>query len=755
MRRLFLLLLFFLSGVSGLIYQVTWVRQATLVFGVSVYAYSTVVAAFMAGMALGSYALRRYADHIAVPLRLYSIIQVAIAITGTLAPAVLIWLMPFYGAAAQSLPPDSALLTWLRALLSMLVLTPPAFLMGATLPVMARAFAHRNGQVGGDVGQLYAADTLGAALGCALTGLFLLRTLGTRETILVAAAINLLAALGAWLLSQRQEPRLVIQKQSSLSKGLARNSPLTFIVFAYGLSGFAALGYEIVWTRILAVFTLDAVFSFSIVLSTFLTGLTLGGWLGAWWVRRRAARPGDFGAIQLGIALLALLTLFIFERLPSLVLEDIFGAYSVTNVIYYEFLLGFVTILAPALLLGLLFPIVVSLYTAERTEHLSERIGMINAVNTVGAIIGSLVAGFVMIPLLGLRDSVVALALFNIGLGIAVYTSQSRRAAHWWLLPVGGVVIAAIMIVFLPSGYYLGFREGTNEQMVFYDEGVETTVAVFDVPAQNFKVSFVNGRIEVPTDETSMRAFRLLGHLPPLLNPDAKRALMLSFGNGIATGSLDTHDIDDVDVVDLSAEQFKAAEIYWKENYNVLRSSRVHRHVEDARNFLLQTPYQYDIITTDATHPTNTSSWGLFTQEFYKSVATRMTSDGVFMQWIPFHSLRQEDYKTILRTFQSVFPHASLWYTGGSHTFLLATPQTLTEKYLQERLLAAAANVIVRDDIGPAPALANFLAMDEDELRDYTGTGEIVTDNDAYFLPYDDEAEKTMQAIQEALAKRD
>lgn len=754
MRRLFLLLLFFLSGVSGLIYQVTWVRQATLVFGVSVYAYSTVVAAFMAGMALGSYALRRYADHVAVPLRLYSIIQVAIAITGTLAPAVLIWLMPFYGAAAQSLPPDSALVTWLRALLSILVLTPPAFLMGATLPVMARAFAHRNRQVGGDVGQLYAADTLGAALGCALTGLFLLRTLGTRETIFVAAAINLLAALGAWLLSLRQKRPLVVQKQNSVSKGLAGNSPLTFIVFAYGLSGFAALGYEIVWTRILAVFTLDAVFSFSIVLSTFLTGLTVGGWLGAWWMRRRAARPSDFGSIQLGIAVLALLTLFVFERLPSLVLEDLFGAYSVTNVIYYEFLLGFVTILAPAVLLGILFPIVVSLYTAESIEHLSERIGVINALNTVGAIIGSLVAGFVMIPLLGLRDSVVALALFNLGLGIAVYASQSRRTARRWLLPAGAVIIAALMIVFLPAGYYLGFREGANEQMVFYDEGVETTVAVFDVPDQNFKVSFVNGRIEVPTDETSMRAFRLLGHLPPILNPNAKRALMLSFGNGIATGSLDTHDIEDVDVVDLSAEQFKAAEIYWEENYNVLRSNRVHRHVEDARNFLLQIPYQYDIITTDATHPTNTSSWALFTQEFYKSVASHMTADAVFMQWIPFHSLRQEDYKTILRTFQSVFPHASLWYTGGSHTFLLATPQPVTDEYLQEKLLAAADNVIVRDDIGPAPVLANFLAMDEDELRAYTGAGEIVTDNDAYFLPYDDEAEKTMQAIQEALAKR-
>jgi spermidine synthase len=286
--------------------------------------------------------------------------------------------------------------------------------------------------------------------------------------------------------------------------------------------------------------------------------------------------------------------------------------------------------------------------------------------------------------------------------------------------------------------------------MVFYEEGVETTVAVFDVAEQNFKVSFVNGRIEVPTDDVSMRAFRLLGHLPPLLRPEARNALVLSFGNGIAAGSLDTHNIPVIDAVDLSSEMIEAAEVYWQENYNVLRSPRLNLRVEDARNFLLQTDEQYDIITTDATHPSNASSWALFTRQFYEQVAQRLAADGVFVQWLPFHSLLEADYKAILRTFQNVFPHATLWYTGGSHTFLVATPQELTEEDLMVTLIRNVDNQIIVDDLGSPFVIPHYWVWDEKELLIYAGPGPLVTDNDAFFLPSNAETEAIMATIQAA-----
>ena len=283
---------------------------------------------------------------------------------------------------------------------------------------------------------------------------------------------------------------------------------------------------------------------------------------------------------------------------------------------------------------------------------------------------------------------------------------------------------------------------------------METTVAVFEVPENNFKVSFVNGRIEVPTDEISMRAFRMLGHLPALLRPDAQRGLMLSFGTGIATGSLDTHAIPYIDAVDLSAEQLKAAELYWEENYNVLRSPRLHLHVEDGRNFLLQTPHRYDIITTDATHPSNTSSWALFTREFYVSVADRLTPDGVFVQWMPFHSLLESDYKMILRTFASVFPNATLWYTGGSHTLLVATPQPLTDADLERMAQMVEQNPIALADLQRASLVRAYFAMDTAALLAYVGDGPLSTDDNAFFLPYNDDVERIRQQIQAAQSVR-
>ena len=752
MRRFLLLSVFFLTGAAALIYQVTWVRQATLVFGVSVYAYSIVLAAFMGGMALGSYWLGRRAATIAQPLRLFSLLQVGIALCGFGVPYGLKAIMPLYATLVQQDVAGSWFLLPVRILFALLLLTPATILMGATLPLLTKVIA-RTGSVGGDVGRLYAADTLGAALACALTGIFLLRTLGVYATSWSAVTLNLLAALlvfvfGQWSATPQPAGPLTPPTKTIQNLKFKIQNP-SLLLWAYALSGFVALGYEVVWARVLAIFTLNAVFSFSIMLATFLTGLTVGGWIGAWWVRNRRVTVADFAYIQSAIGLAAFGTLFVFARLPALTLEDAFGVYSLTNVIYFEFLLGFLTLLLPTILIGLLFPVAISLYTQEQAERAATQVGLLSAYNTAGGVAGALLTGFGLIPLLGLQNSGALLALTNLGLGAyLLWSKQIGPSKQNALFNFVGVGVGLLLFALLPAGYYLGFRSEPTEQMVFYEEGVETTVAVFEVPEHNFKISFVNGRIEVPTDEVSMLAFRLLGHLPAILRPNAERALMLSFGNGVATGSLASHGIPHIDAVDLSAEQFAAAELYWIENYNVLRNPRLQIHVEDGRNFLLQTPLTYDIITTDATHPVNSSSWALFTQEFYQSVRARLSEDGVFVQWLPFHNLLEPEYQEILRTFQAVFPHATLWSTGGSHTTLVATPTSLTEEGLRALLHQAADQPTLTAEFGPAPLLRAYWIMDEDALRAYAGNGPLATDDTAYFLPEDQDNERLLQMME-------
>ena len=736
---------------SGLIYQIAWVRQASLTFGVSVYAYSAVLGAYMIGLALGSYVMGRRIDANERPLRTYAILEVGIALLAVISTYLLTSLNGLYAAFSHAVESGLGSLTMLRLTLSIVVLTPATFMIGATLPIMSRVYATQSGQVGRDVGRLYLFNTIGGALGCLFAGIYFIRLLGLRETIFLGATLNLLVALGALLLARLTTRRLDDEQlvPSIQASGEANSMPdrhvgaspdmevsgigrtaLSYVAAAYAVSGFVALGYELVWARILYIHTAHAVYSFSLMLAVYLFGLAVGSATGTWWIRRHQATLVQFGVLQLSIGLLAIIILFVFAWLPTLQ-ADLLAEYTVR----YELFIAFITLFPPTLLMGMLFPVVSSLYTREQSLDVGLRIGTVNALNTLGAILGSLGVGFVLIPLLGLRNTSISLSAVNLALGVGALWLAARRKPRlrWVPLPVAGVAVAVTLTV--PPGVYLGSYAGAADNLIFYKEGVETTVAVLEMPEENFKISFVNGRDEVPTDAISMSAFRLLGHLPPILRPDAQNALVLSFGNGIATGTLNTHDIPVIDAVDLSREMIEAAQLYSEENYDVLSSDRLRLHVEDARNFLLQSDEQYDIITTDATHPANASSWALFTEEFYELVRNRLSEDGVFMQWLPIHGLKDSDYRTIIRTVWHVFPNTTLWSTGGTHSYVVVTPEPLTPQSLSVALARVSDNPIITRDLGPPMSIAGYVAMSDMMLARYIGFGPAVTDNNAYFMP--------------------
>jgi spermidine synthase len=468
------------------------------------------------------------------------------------------------------------------------------------------------------------------------------------------------------------------------------------------------------------------------MLTTFLVGLALGGALAA----RLADRTGDplrlFGYLEMGIGVCAILVLYVFAKLPS-VRANLPIADSLGRLVFVEFFTAAVTMLAPTLLMGATFPVAARIYGAGG-EAVGPRVGRLYALNTIGAALGAFAAGFGLIPLLGLQRAALALALLNLVIGVGALL----RAAMTPRLHLAGALAAAIVgAALLPDGVYLGFREGTTPQLVYYREGADATVAVFHVQDPEMKISFVNGRNEVPTDAQSMRAFYMLGHLPALLRPQAKSALMVSFGNGIATGALSRHNIPRIKAIELVAEQVEAARIYQQENRGVLDYPGLDITIEDGRNYLLRSDERFDIITADATHPVNTSSWALFTHEFYGLVRQRLADDGVFIQWLPFHDLASQDFQNIVKTFQNTFPHTSLWYTGGPHTFLLATPQPLTRAEvlgLDARLAASDAGA----DLGDSRKLASDLLMEEAAVAKYTAGARVVTDDSAFFLPAKD-----------------
>ncbi|WP_448539791.1 fused MFS/spermidine synthase [Roseiflexus sp.] len=800
------LAIFFVSGASGLIYEVAWFRLLSLSFGVSVYAASAVLTAFMGGLALGSWVFGNItarwqtndsAEKRSSPaslLHLFALLVIGIALFAFATPPLFAGLTSLYVWIAREARPDPFVYNAVRTALATLALVPPTFLMGGTLPVLAHVLAAREQDRGQRIGLLYAINTFGGVLGALAAGLILIPSLGVSGSLYLGGALDLaVAGLAFWLARHWQAERDVpapvappapsqpaprsrqatrttsarasggraimatnismrlahndvvpaLQIQSAVSRSASILKPTQLALIGYALSGFAALGYQVVWTRTLAIFSLNAVYSFTIMLVTFLIGLAAGS---AWMGRRIDRHPQPlalFGWLQIGIGMCAVIALYAFARMPTLL--DMFTARtSFLASLWAEFFAAAVIMIVPTLLMGAVFPVVARLYTAPSPtdpsvatlpdqKGVGSRIGRLYALNTVGATLGAFTAGFIFIPLLGLQRSSLLLAMLSMAIGtvalLIVLTRWSDRARLAGML--GATALAAAL---LPPGVYLGFREGVIPELVYYREGVDATVAVFEVKYPPLKMSFVNGRSEVPTDRHSMRAFHLLGHLPALIHPNAQNALMISFGNGIASGAMATHPIPRIHAVELVAEQVEAARLYEVENRGVLDRSGFQITIEDGRNYLLRSTERYDIITADATHPINSSSWALFTHEFYTMVRDHLSDDGVFIQWLPFHDLSERDYRNIIHTFQSVFPHTTLWYTGATHSFLVATPYPLTRDQilaLDARLRGSAAGA----DLGDSRLLAADLIMHAEEVAAFAAHGRIVHDDRAFFIP--------------------
>ncbi len=801
------LAIFFVSGASGLIYEVVWFRLLSLSFGVSVYAASAVLTAFMGGLALGSWVFGNITARLkrcenseapaAALLRLFALLQIGVALFAFATPPLFAGLTELYVWIARHLQPDLFAYNAVRTALATLALAPPTFLMGGTLPALAQLLAARSQERGWRIGALYAVNTFGGVLGALAAGLILIPALGVNGSLSFGGGLDLAAAGAAFWLARRwreappvvasastqpvpsaaPQPKRTARKPAQRASGgrvvmalqttsetatggrIMHNgavattpalsaavpaasllTPARLALIGYALSGFTALGYQVGWTRTLAIFSLNAVYSFTIMLVTFLIGLAAG----SAWIGRRIDRHMQplalFGWLQIGIGMGAVIALYAFARMPTLL--DMFTARTTfLGTLWAEFFAAAVIMIIPTLLMGAVFPVAARLYAASFAadvavapdEAVGSRIGRLYALNTIGATLGAFMAGFVFIPLIGLQRSSLLLAALNLAIGgAAVLMASPVWGARVRL--AGALGATALAAALLPPGVYLGFREGVIPELVYYREGVDATVAVFEVKYPPLKMSFVNGRNEVPTDKHSMRAFHLLGHLPALLRPNAQNALMISFGNGIASGAMATHPIPRIHAVELVAEQVEAARFYEAENRGILHRPGFQITIEDGRNYLLRSAERYDIITADATHPINSSSWALFTFEFYTMVKDRLAHDGVFIQWLPFHDLSERDYRDIIHTFQRVFPHTTLWYTGATHSFLVATPYSLTRDQilaLDARLKQSAAGA----DLGDGRLLAADLIMHEDEVAAFAAEGRIVRDDRAFFIP--------------------
>ncbi len=738
-------LIFIFSGASGLIYQVIWMRQLTLIFGSTVFATSTVLTAFMGGLALGSYYFGKKIDESTQsPLRIYALLEAGIGAFCLVWPLILTVLGALYVLIHRNITSEFYTLSLIRFVLTFGVLLIPSTLMGGTLPVLTRFFVKRLEQLGTNIGILYALNTFGAVIGTVAAGFFLIEALGIRWTLGVGIAINFAVAAIAIVLARKalateaDEPEEETQQLES--EDVTHQPERLLVLWAIGISGFCALAYEVLWTRIMVFFLGSTTYAFATMLAAFLFGIALGSIVLARWVDRIKQPIAIFGIAQLGIGLFALILMPAFEELYGLsrAFQSTFGLSR-----FWTFFSCFLVMCLPTFLMGASFPLVTKIYTGS-ARQLGKSIGNVYAVNTVGSILGAFCAGFIFIPLLGIRPSIVLTVALNSGIGCLLIlrsrwqteTGKSLLQGIGIGMPILNAGLAVILLLtvnqplFLKSAIFKTQRPG--DTLVDYNEEVDATVTTLKDDEGVYRL-YVDTNQAADASRWDSPSHRVIAHLPLLLHPRPKRALVVGFGMGLTSHSITQHGVQ-VDAIELSSGVLSAAQKYFTHvNENVFENPQFNYKLNDGRNHILMTKTKYDMISTGIIHPlVSAGSSNIYTADFYRLCRKILTEDGIMCQWVPLHRLPEAHYKMIVRTFIEVFPETTLWYKyTPDFVILIGTREPLSIDYKNFISRAQIANIregLAADDLDGMSLLDSFM-MGPEIVHKYVGVGPIHTDN--------------------------
>jgi spermidine synthase len=769
--------LFVGSGCSALIYEVVWLQSLQLVIGSSAVSLGVLLGTFMGGMCLGSLILPRVVSVRRHPLRVYALIELGIGIAGI----VLLFAMPYVDQlyAAHVRPGPSSVL--LRGAVCAMCLLPPTLLMGATLPAIAR-WVQATPQGISWLGFFYGSNIAGAVFGCLLAGFYLLRVHDGAIATCVAATLNLTVASIALVLAGRTAHQAPVGRASPhdapTASEDARPAGAGIVYVVIALSGFSALGAEVVWTRILSLLLGGTVYTFSIILAVFLVGLGIGSGIGSV-LSRQSLRPrAALGGCQLLLTgAVAWAAYVLAKSLPYWPIDP-----SLSWSPWVNFQLDLMrcvwAVLPGAILWGASFPLAlasavcsvpvraseeVSSFRLEissgdptlRTSHFKlptfqetpdgvttnepgRLVGGVYAANTVGAIVGSLAFSMVLIPRLGTRDSqrvMIAVA------AVAALLSLASPLRAWWgggpkswmrWAALAVVPMLAVPLVWsvptIPAGLvcygrYLASRTEIAEAM-YVGEGMNATIAV--TLLSDGVVSFhVCGKVEASTEPADMRLQRMLGHIAALLHPKPRSILVVGCGAGVTAGSFVLHpDVERIVLCEIEPLIPKvAAGFFSKENNNVLSDPRVEIVYDDARHYILTTQEKFDVITSDPIHPWVRGSAALYTREYFELCKRHLNPGGVVTQWVPLYESSADVVKSEMATFFAAFPYGTIWSNDirgeGYDVVLLGQmgPMQINVDELQKRLQR-------QDYLAVAASLSEVrFASAMDLLSTYAGRG--------------------------------
>jgi spermidine synthase len=750
-----LYVVFFLSGATGLVYEVIWVRLTGLVFGNTSHAIAVVLGAFMAGLALGSWCLGRLADRVPSALKMYGLLEIGIGITAAIVPFVFGTLGGVYWTVAPSIGTVPGANGILRFLSSFLILLIPTFLMGGTLPVLARFFTLAVSEVQRKVGVLYALNTFGAAFGTLMAALFFIPQLGNMRSTLVVAACNIAIGIFAIVMDGRLTAGLRAPEPSSPRQELPTAGRIAgadrLILLTLAMSGFVSMVYEVSWTRALTALIGSSTYAFSIMLVTFLVGIAAGSSLAVRWKGTASLRR--LGLIQLGIALGGFFFLIAYTVAPYVLIALIRAlSYSFPAVLTTQFLLCAVLMIFATLCMGAALPVASQLYSSRLTL-LGRSIGNVYSVNTIGAIAGSLVAGFVFVPWLGTERTILAGLLFNTAiaalvlshpsaarrtdipkwsaLALLVVATVSMRGGLLWTVEAmdRGILVYSRAFDARPELRVAEHYQDTD--VVYFNEGNNATISVRK--GEDYVGLRTNGKVDA-SNKADMLTQLMIGYLPILYHPSPRSTMIIGYGGGVTVGAASAFpEVEEIDCLEIEEAVIGAAPFFSEFNRKSYENPKVHVIFDDARNYMNVTRKQYDVIISEPSNPWIAGVASLFTSEFYDRAAAVLKPDGVFAQWIQLYELDPEDLRMVLREFQEKFPYVSVWVCNGD-LVVIGTRQPQTLDLPRWVRLASEDPVLARElhdyfKVGLPEGILAYYVMSTDKVKELAVTNRRNTDD--------------------------
>jgi spermidine synthase len=711
---LLVLTCFFFSGLTGLIYEILWTRMLVTIIGGAPFAVSIILTVFMGGLGLGSYFASRVIDRISEPARLvkiYGILELMIGGYGLAIPVLLRLFRPIYAVVYNQLFSYFMLYNFLTFIGCAILLCLPVICMGATLPILCRFYVRRLSHLGTYAGRLYGLNTIGAALGAFLCGFWLISVLSMPGTLILAVLINVFIGLSCIMAGWKVRTKQIVsdlgqQKQTAPSQEAKPSGYPAVVVGSlviFAVSGFCAMSYEVIWTRLLGLLVGPTTYSFTIVLVTFILGLALGSMLFGWLGDRMDKPVLLLILTQIVAALFALLLsqvlgnsqLFFAKLIYHF--QDNFAALSI-----FKAVILFVFMLFPTVCLGATFPLVGKIYT-QSVSRVGRSIGVAYAINTIGAVLGSFCAGFVLIPFFGKERGlslVIGFQLLTSLVILGIIFVRDRKV----ILKLASLAVAALFGLFLcfhfpmwdhhllSKGRYHRFEDmgvdlwnyswleslfrgpeilsrSEHSELVYYGDGIGgfTTVLRQVNPLGDMEYTMtISGKADA-SSRADMQTQALSAHFPMLFHRNPRTVMVLGLASGVTAGEVLYYPVEQLDVLEISHQVVEASDFFLPWNNRVLSDSRTNLIIQDGRAHLQLTKQKYDVIISEPSNPWMAGLAALFTSEFFALAEDRLNEDGIFVQFIHSYQMDWPTFALVGRTFAQVFPNSVLVITAPSN----------------------------------------------------------------------------------------